>query len=280
MYILNEDFVTSSGTTPPFEWANNKLAGAETDLWHFDNSGEKTIAYPITTPFAIFDGSAVSSNGQPERVALESPFFDASISNFILLKFDQTFVADNGAKAIIEAYNGKTWVEVVRFTANTANPSSEIIDISAVVGRVTNAKVRFVWDGQSQGYWALDNVRIWAPLQVDGALVKLDSPKAPFASGLNEVKVTLGSYGFQNLTSTTLKWKVDGIQQPDYKWNGNLGIGKVQENISIGTYNFGKKPAKIKIWQNLPNGIEDPNRDNDSIIKIIWSSLCGTYTIG
>ncbi|MDP3916224.1 MAG: gliding motility-associated C-terminal domain-containing protein, partial [Bacteroidota bacterium] len=57
-------------------------------------------------------------------------------------------------------------------------------------------------------------------------------------------------------------------------------IGKVQENISIGSYNFAKKPVKLKIWQNLPNGIEDPNANNDSIVKTIWSSLCGTYTIG
>ncbi len=280
MYILNEDFVTAAGTNPPLEWTNNKLAGTDTDLWHFDNPGSRAITHPITIPFAIFDASSVSGNGLQERVALESPFFDASISNFILLKFDQTFMAENGAKAIIEAYNGQAWLEVVRFTASTLNPSSEIIDISSVVGRVTNAKIRFVWEGQSQGYWALDNVSIWAPLQVDGALVKLDSPKAPFASGLNQIKVTLGSYGFQNLTATTIKWNVDGIQQPDYKWNGNLSFGKVLEHISIGSYNFGKKPVKLKIWQYLPNGIEDPNAENDSIVKTIWPSLCGTYTIG
>ena len=64
VYILNEDFVTASGTTPPLEWSNYKIEGSETDLWHFDNPGGRTINYPITSPFAIFDSDSISNNGQ------------------------------------------------------------------------------------------------------------------------------------------------------------------------------------------------------------------------
>jgi len=280
VYILNEDFTTAFGTTPPFEWSNYKIIGSDTDLWHFDNPGGRVINYPITSPFAIFDADSVSGNGQQERVALESPFFDASISNFILLKYDQTFLAENGAQAIIEAFNGNTWQEITRFTVSTTNSSPEIIDISPAVGGITNAKIRFIWEGQSQGYWALDNVSIFAPLPVDGGLVKLDSPLMPFNTGLNPIKVTLGNFGFHNLTSTTIKWMVNGVRQPDYHWSGNLSIGNVQEDILIGSYNFGIDPAQLKIWQSFPNGIEDPNPTNDSIVTLVRPSLCGSYTIG
>jgi hypothetical protein len=42
-YILNEDFVTATGTTPPSDWQNNTIEGDDTDLWHFDNPGSRTI---------------------------------------------------------------------------------------------------------------------------------------------------------------------------------------------------------------------------------------------
>ena len=109
VYILNEDFVTTNGTTPPFEWSNYKITGTADDLWHFDNPGDRVVNFPVTAPFAVFDADTVSGNGQAEKVGLESPFFDASISDFILLLFDQSFVSVNGAVAIIEAFNGTDW---------------------------------------------------------------------------------------------------------------------------------------------------------------------------
>ena len=60
----------------------------------------------------------------------------------------------------------------------------------------------------------------------------------------------------------------------------NLSIGNVQENISIGSWNFGSEPVQLKIWQSFPNGIEDPNPYNDSIVNVMRPSLCGAYTIG
>ncbi|MFZ4463912.1 MAG: hypothetical protein ACOYN5_08690, partial [Bacteroidales bacterium] len=143
VYILNEDFVTSSGTNPPFEWSNYKITGTTNDLWHFDNPGDRVVNFPVTAPFAVFDADTVSGNGQAEKSGLESPFFDASISDFILLLFDQSFVSVNGAAAIVEAFNGTDWTEVKRFTSSTANSISEVVDISSVVGGITNAKIRF-----------------------------------------------------------------------------------------------------------------------------------------
>ncbi|MCF6342942.1 MAG: hypothetical protein L3J31_09080, partial [Bacteroidales bacterium] len=117
-YILNEDFVTASGITPPPGWLNVTVAGGETDLWHFDNPGSRTINYPITVPFAIFDADTLSDNGQAEKLALETPFFDASISNSILLEFDHTYLAANGSKAIIEAFDGNNWSEILRYAVS------------------------------------------------------------------------------------------------------------------------------------------------------------------
>ena len=36
-YVLNEDFSSASGTTPPSGWTNTNITGNSTDVWHFDN---------------------------------------------------------------------------------------------------------------------------------------------------------------------------------------------------------------------------------------------------
>src|SRR6056297_3365302 len=86
-YILNEDFSSASGTTPPTGWLNSTVDGETEDLWHFDNPAGRTVNYPVTGTFAIFDSDGYSENQVPENVILETPFFDATISAEILFSF-------------------------------------------------------------------------------------------------------------------------------------------------------------------------------------------------
>lgn len=53
-YILNEDFSSASGTTPPTGWSNTVITGQSTDKWRFDNPGNRVINYPVIGKFAIF----------------------------------------------------------------------------------------------------------------------------------------------------------------------------------------------------------------------------------
>jgi len=152
MYILNEDFNGASGTTPPGGWNSTVIIGGANDKWHFDNPGNRLINYPIIAPFSIFDSDSTSANGQPEEVALETPLFDASISNYILLHFAQTFEPGSGGTAKIEAFNGTSWFEVITYTTATSNPSIEMVDLSSITGGVTNARLRFIWSGDGSGF--------------------------------------------------------------------------------------------------------------------------------
>ncbi len=111
MYILNEDFSTATGITPPVDWQNNTLIGSATDKWHFDNPGNRTINFPITAPFAILDAQQVFPDTAREVVSLETPYFDASVGSYCLLFFDHYFLAGAGASGKILAYNGTTWVD-------------------------------------------------------------------------------------------------------------------------------------------------------------------------
>jgi gliding motility-associated-like protein len=279
MYILNEDFNGASGTTPPVGWNNIIIVGDANDKWHFDNPGNRVLNYPIIDPFAIFDSDSTSANGQPEEVVLETPLFDASISNYILLHFAQTFDPGTGGTAKIEAFDGTGWTEVTTYSAATSNPSIEMVDLSAITGGVTNARLRFIWTGNGSGFWAIDNIRIYASLPLDGGIVSLDSPVSPVTPGLHNVGITLGNFGYNTLTTTKIDWTANGIAQPPHTWNGSIGFGHEQTGVIIGTYNF-QDPVLIKVWQSDPNGGIDLNPYNDTVTKFLVSPLNGPYTIG
>ncbi len=279
MYILNEDFSGAAGTTPPAGWNINVITGNATDLWHFDNPGMQEVLFPVTEPFAIFDSEHSSANGAPETVALETPLFDASLSNFILLNFHHRFEPGSGGQGKVEAYDGNAWQQITTFTTSSLNPESEILDLSGVVGGITNARLRFTWSGNGSGFWALDNIRIYASQPLDGGMVSIDDPTSPVVPGIQNVVVTLGNFGYNTITSATINWSANGVAQAPYTWNGSAGFGQSVGNITIGSYNF-QNPVLLRVWLSNPNGQPDPNPYNDTITKYVQAALCGTYTIG
>ena len=117
--LLAEDFSSADGSTPPTGWANNVMTGDENvDLWRFDNPGERDLIAPIVEPAAIFDSDAVSDNGQPELVSLDSPTFDASGHAYVGLRFDHYFSSTAGDNNFIyvDVYDGSDWHEVYSST--------------------------------------------------------------------------------------------------------------------------------------------------------------------
>lgn len=280
MYILNEDFANTNLTTPPPNWSNINVSGTPNDLWHFDNPGNRQVNYPVTYPFAIFDSEAYSQDATPEEAILETPFFDASVSNNILLTFHQLIQTGISTNCQLFAFDGADWHLLSSFNQNTANPQQKIIDISEYCGGVTNAKLRFKWSGNSSGFWVIDNIRIVSPLPYDAGIVSIDEPENPFQSGVRDVSVTLGNFGYEDITSTKIQWLVNGVEQNDKNWTGNLSFGETESGIVLGNYNFAPGVYEIIVWQSNPNGQNDPNHLNDTCYKILAPSLCGEYTVG
>lgn len=279
MYILNEDFSGASGTTPPPGWNNIIQTGTSDDKWHFDNPGDRILSYPFTEPFAVFDADSISDNNSPEIIALESPLFDASTSNYILLYFVHYLDPGTGGSASIEAYDGSTWNEVFSYSNATISPEAEIVDLSTIVGGITNGRLRLIWSGNGSGFWAVDNIRIYASLPLDGGVVSIDNPYSPVVPGLQNVEISLGNFGYNTLTSARIDWTADNVPQTPFNWIGSIGFGQTQSNIVIGTYNF-QDPVMIKVWQTLPNGQMDLNPYNDTVSEYLVAALCGSYTIG
>ncbi len=239
------------------------------------------VNYPVIGKFAIFDSEHISTNGSAENIVLETPYFDATISQEILLSFDHYFTAGNGSVADIEVYDGNTWHVVKTYTDATANPEKEILNISAFAGGVSDSKIRFRWKGDSTGFWAIDNISIYTPLPTDAGISTLNSPVMPFIEGTHPILVTLVNFGANTITHTTISWSVNGIQQTPFSWTGSLTSGTKQSNIAIGNYSFvaGQKTV-FRIWQSNPNGEQDGYAVNDTLNKTLYTALCGTYTLG
>ena len=73
--LINENFSSGSGSTPPTGWTNFQLYTTvpATDLWFFNNPGTRTTYSPISGAFAIFDSDNYSNNAVFENIALVSP---------------------------------------------------------------------------------------------------------------------------------------------------------------------------------------------------------------
>ncbi|MEQ9261922.1 MAG: choice-of-anchor J domain-containing protein [Owenweeksia sp.] len=159
--LINEDFSSATGTTPPVGWTNNDLSSSSI-VWNFDNNGSRTLSAPISSPAAIFDSDEDGFSGSSEDATLESPAFDASAGN-IILSFDHYFFQSfTNATITVEVSNGTVWDTVLLYTSSTSDPQKELIDITAEAGASTNAKVRFHWTGTWDYYWILDNVKVEA----------------------------------------------------------------------------------------------------------------------
>ncbi len=195
--LISEDFSMASGSTAPLGWTNSDL-NSSGEVWQFSNPGSRTLNSPISSPAAIFDSDNYSF-GPAEDAALVSPAFDASGATNLYLSFDHYFKSGSGGAFAVEVFDGSTWDTVLQSSGvSTANPKSELIDITAAANGSVAAQVRFHWTGDWSWYWIVDNV-----------VVQSLTCAAPTA---------LGAY---NITQTTadIYWTAGGASN----WNLEYG---------------------------------------------------------
>jgi len=281
MYLLNEDFSSASITNPPFNWSNQTITGQITDKWHFDNPGNKITSNPFTVPFAIFDSENYSTSGGNEVVTLESPSVDASSNNNIYLFFDHYFKKISSNQGVVEVFNGSTWNIVFTIDSNITVVRTECIDISAYAGGVSNTKVRFKWTGNGAGYWLIDNIKIYAPILRDAGITQITAPIMPLAAGIHAIKVNLKNFGYTPISNIIINWKVNNVLQTPVNPSVYLTFNQIAYNVIIANYTFASGGIyNLKIWTSNPNGSNDLNALNDTTSIVIYTSLCGTYTLG
>ncbi|MEZ4961979.1 MAG: CARDB domain-containing protein [Saprospiraceae bacterium] len=113
---------------------------------------------------------------------------------------------------------------------------------------------------------------------IDAGILAYKAPLAPFPAGSNPVFAVLRNYGSDTLYSAILKWKVNGILQPDKNWAGVLATGDTA-SILLGSFVFLPKVShKLVVYTVLSNDIYS---ENDTLqVDNVYAALEGIYTIG
>jgi hypothetical protein len=106
-----------------------------------------------------------------------------------------------------------------------------------------------------------------------------------FCAGTLPVEVTLVNAGYNQITSATIKWTLNGVPQPDYYWTGLLDTvsstsRRTQVVLNPAMTFSSSVPYAFKIWTHQPNGQPDTINFNDTLTTNRKSAIAGTYTIG
>ncbi len=123
------------------------------------------------------------------------------------------------------------------------------------------------------------------PILNDAGVIGFFGPPEGFGPGVTPVRVRVRNYAPKPLTSVTIQWSIDGVEQSPVNLTG-LNIPKDEtRDLVIGTYNFYAKtplgPFTVECRTENPNGVKDEDQSNDEYTGGIGPSLAaGTYTIG
>ena len=96
------------------------------------------------------------------------------------------------------------------------------------------------------------------------------------------LQVNVRNFGALTLKSFTVNWSLNGTLQTPVSFSGT-GLGNfVDSVVSLGAHNMSAGQAyDLKIWTSLPNGVNDPEKTNDSLVLTdIRTGMSGTYTVG
>jgi hypothetical protein len=124
-----------------------------------------------------------------------------------------------------------------------------------------------------------------SPILNDVGVIGFFGPAEGFGPGVTQVRARVRNYAPKPLTSVTINWAMDGVDQTPVTLTGlNIARDEVADLV-LGTYDFYAKsplgPFAVECATSNPNGIADEDASNDEYIGGIGPSLAaGYYFIG
>ncbi|GIV34565.1 MAG: hypothetical protein KatS3mg031_2100 [Chitinophagales bacterium] len=216
--------------------------------------------------------------------ALTTPSLDLSgLTNFRMEFWYHMYGQSMGTLHIdVSNDGGVTYTDDVipPITDNIDLWQKKVVNLDAYAGDTIIIRVRGVTGNDFYSDMAIDDFTFFFLHPNDAGVVSIDSPLTPLTPGVHPVAVSIKNFGTDTLTSLTVEWSVNGIQQAPYVWNGTLISEQVIQGLTLGTYNFPAGFSVIKAWTGLPNGQPDNDHSNDTLEITTCTALNGTYTIG
>lgn len=287
--LVFENFSRATGSTPPPGWSQNKMIGASWDNWRFDNPGGRDFTLPLSRPCAIFDSDTLSRLGGPEDVALESPAFSPRANATIVLRFNQFFRGDSGGRAILEVYNGTSWIQKWASTHSSPNPDTMCIDISNETAGKPNARVRFRWTAADWAWWwIVDNIEVLqTPNAGAGGIVSDNFNTPALDAGVWHFIDPLGDASL-SMTGTQLRIALPAGVSHDVTEAGNLAP-RVMQTVNDPQYfelfvkfdglmDQAFQIQGIQIWQDSLNFLRlEYYGDGVNTNRLAWSFVNGVH---
>ena len=185
----------------------------------------------------------------------------------------------------IQYWSGSAWVNHFNFSFTNINLLTQVITFPSVTTtkiRITNMTT--VGSQASNPNFYEIEIRETIQGTNNAGITALTSP-LNFCPGSYPVIVNLTNSGFNQITSCTIKWTLNGAPQPDYAWTGMLDTLNGTTRNTLVTlnpaYNFLTGiPYTFKIWSSNPNGQPDPIVANDTLTTTRGAAMAGTFTIG
>jgi len=258
-FLLNENFNTATGTTPPSGWTNVTSVGDPTlDKWKFNNPQGYQYALPIKDTAAFVDsynsGNAGGvNNGLPETVILQSPSFSTIGITGVFVQYDYFLLWLANVSANVDAsYDGGTsWNTIATYSSITATVTTATLSLSSAYDNKASCMIRFRWtqpaSANNNGYWLLDNVKVFSRYTTDATIGAVTIPvDYTCATTSQPVSVQVTNAGTGTITNVPVTVKVTGpitttltgsVSSLNALTSTTISVGTINTSAG-GTYNF------------------------------------------
>jgi hypothetical protein len=259
--LLFEDF--SSGNMPPTGWSIDNYS----ENWSVAASVNAGGILPEAQFYYYPDFIDISR--------LISPTIDLTGFTSVKLMFKHFLDDYDGSGGysigVATRSGGGSW-NIVWSIDPLANvgPEERIIDITNSDVGAADFQFCIFFDGNSYNmdYWYIDDVKLFMPYNIDGAMTKITTPK--YVGSAVAVEGTISNMGLTTITSLDISWKVSEDMTYTTTFSGlSLAFSDTYAFSCNDLFHFPIGGYTLDVWVSAVNGAPDDNPDNDQISKLM-----------
>jgi len=166
---------------------------------------------------------------------------------------------------------GGAWTKVWEINP-TSNVGPEQIDLTVTNSDVGAADFQFCFyvDGNfyNLDYWYLDNILLFNPLNLDGALTSISTPT--YFGGPTPVTGTVMNMGLTTITDLIIDWQLDDGPIHSATFPGlSVPLQGIYNFACTDQVNGGIGDHVLTVWIDRVNGVVDDDQNNDTLQKTI-----------
>jgi hypothetical protein len=213
----------------------------------------------LTTVYNIDTLRLTTADTGWRTFAFTSPYYWDGVSNLLV---EVCFSSPNTSTKVQTYCTQKTYNSAISYRNANVNACSWTGNPSSVFTKIPNMKFGIdIFGCQSVRQPVV--VTVLPPPSCDAGLVEVVSPsEQTVMSGVQmPIEVVLKNFGADTLTSATINWSINGVNQTPYAWTGSLAENAF-DTVQIGTHSFSS--GEITLEANVVKACDTIN-SNDTI---------------